>query len=351
MNVRSVSTMGMGLLSRQSISDTQKQLLVLQQEQATGKHFDVAGKLGAQTSRDILLRESYNEAQSYLLNNRTLSSRIEVTQHAFSNMTSNGNDFVTKIVAALSGETAAGFMPSAAADLIENIESALNASFGGRSLFSGTVIDAQPLQLSRLVHPTTGYSPMEVIQNVIAAKPPVTDAASLADLLSGPDGIASVFDSTHTDADYHFGSTFYNGNDQDVAAKIDTSTSVPGGARANDEGVRLMLRAAYTLAAIDPDSMPAGQYRQVLDAAMADIQAGMFKIQQRQAVLGLSEQSIERSNERHSLMSDLMAKQITALEEVDPYETAVRLSHVMTQIESTFSVTARINRLSLINFL
>lgn len=351
MNVRNVSTMGLGLLSRQSIADTQKQLLVLQQEQATGKHFDVAGKLGALSSRDILLRESYNDAQSYLLNNKTLSARIEVTQHSFGKLTSNGNDFITKIVAALNGETAKGFMPSAAADLIGNIESALNTSFGGRSLFSGTAVDAQALQLSHLANTGTGYSPMEVIQNIIAAKPPVVDAASLADLLTGPDGIASVFDSTHADADYHFGSTFYNGNDQDIAAKIDETTTVPGGARANEEGVRLMLRAAYTIAAIDPESMPDAQYRQVLNSAMADIQAGMFKVQQTQAVLGLSEQSIERAGERHSLMSDLMAKQINDLEQVDPYETAVRLSHVMTQIESTFSVTARINKLSLINFL
>jgi flagellar hook-associated protein 3 FlgL len=351
MNIQTVSTLGMSLQSRKSVADNQRSLLMLQQEQASGKRFDVAGDLGALGVRAIRLREMFNAAENYQTSNRTLASRLEITQSSLSNVTSNGNEFVTKIIAGLHGDVASSLIQAAARDLIDNMEGALNTSFGGRSLFSGSAVDAQSLQTSTAVNGGTGLSPLQVLQNVIAAKPAVIDSATLSDLLTGPDGIASIFDNTNSVAAHRYSTTFYNGNTQSVTAKIDETSLVPGGARADDPGVARILKAAYTLAAIDSSTMPSGQYRELLTACLNDIEQGMAEIQQTQATLGLAQQAIESAQKRHSLMADMATRQINELEQVDPFETAVRLSNMATQIESTFSITARISRLSLINYL
>jgi flagellar hook-associated protein 3 FlgL len=351
MNIQTVSTLGMSLQSRKSVADNQRSLLMLQQEQASGKRFDVAGDLGALGVRAIRLREMFNAAENYQTSNRTLASRLEITQSSLSNVTSNGNEFVTKIIAGLHGDVASSLIQAAARDLIDNMEGALNTSFGGRSLFSGSAVDAQSLQTSTAVNGGTGLSPLQVLQNVIAAKPAVIDSATLSDLLTGPDGIASIFDNTNSVAAHRYSTTFYNGNTQSVTAKIDETSLVPGGARADDPGVTRILKAAYTLAAIDSSAMPSGQYRELLTACLNDIEQGMAEVQQTQAMLGLAQQAIESAQKRHSLMADMATRQINELEQVDPFETAVRLSNMATQIESTFSITARISRLSLINYL
>ncbi|WP_420560719.1 flagellin [Tepidicaulis sp.] len=351
MNIGSVSTLAMSLQARKSVADTQRELLHLQGEQATGKKRDVAGDLGALTSRDILLREAFSEAEGFITSNKTLASRLEITQASLTGARDNANSFISNIVAALHGEVAIELIPDAALDLIGNLEGALNTSFGGRSIFAGTAVDQQALQLNDQVNGGTGFAPMQVIQDVIAAKPPVTDAATLNDLLTGPDGISTVFDSTHTNAAYRFNTTFYNGNTQGVTARIDAETTVNAGARADDPGARLIMEAAYALAAIDPASMPSVEYRTVLESALDKVQRGIGLLEQTQAILGLSEQAIERAQTRHDLTLNVATRQINELEGADPYETAVRLSNATTQIEATFSITARLSRLSLMNYL
>ena len=52
-----------------------------------------------------------------------------------------------------------------------------------------------------------------------------------------------------------------------------------------------------------------------------------------------------------SIQSDIIKTHIGALEGVDPYEASNRLTELMTQIETAYSVTARIQKLTLLNYL
>ena len=51
------------------------------------------------------------------------------------------------------------------------------------------------------------------------------------------------------------------------------------------------------------------------------------------------------------MQATLIATQVVRLEEADPYETSLRLNTLQTQLEASLSVTARISRLSLVDFL
>jgi flagellar hook-associated protein 3 FlgL len=46
-----------------------------------------------------------------------------------------------------------------------------------------------------------------------------------------------------------------------------------------------------------------------------------------------------------------MTKHIGKLEGVDPYEASTRLSQLMTQVETAYAMTARVQKLSLLNYL
>jgi flagellar hook-associated protein 3 FlgL len=54
---------------------------------------------------------------------------------------------------------------------------------------------------------------------------------------------------------------------------------------------------------------------------------------------------------QHEAAITQLNNQIAKLESADPYQTALRLSQLQTQLEATFSITARMNELSLTKFL
>ncbi|WP_119461147.1 flagellin [Rhodospirillaceae bacterium SYSU D60014] len=360
MFVQSVSTMGMSLQNRKALSEAQGQMSALLKEQGTGKKFDVAGEIGPRTAQLIGMHNAFSEAEEYMTSNATITSRLEITQAALTNVVNavagdedsgDASGFIKTLIAGMSGEAGARLVQDAAKDLLANLLGTLNTSNGGRYLFAGTATDTQPAQDSDQVNAGTGVSPNQVLQNVIAAKPPVVDAATLDDLLNGPDGIASVFDNTHTVATHRYATTFYNGSTTDVTGKVDASQEITYGARADGPGVRQVLKAAYTLAAIDMNSMPPAQYHELLAQSLADLQAGVAQITEKKAELGLAEQTVEHAQGRHELLQNVLNGRINDLEAADPYETNVRITTLETQIETSYAMTARLSRLSLVNFL
>ena len=361
MFVQSVSTLGMSLQNRKSLSESQGQMSELLKEQGTGKKFDVAGEIGPRTAQLIGMRNAYSEAKAYTVSNETIATRLEVTQSSLTNIVAAvvGKDepepgtggFITTLIAGMGGETGARLVQDFAKDLLANLQGTLNTSSGGRYLFAGTATDDQPVQYADVVNGGTGFSPNQVLQDVIAAKPPVVDAATLNDLLNGPDGISSVFDDTHATATHRYEATFYNGSTDNVSGKIDASQTIIYGSRADDPGIRQVMKAAYTLASIDMDSMPPAQYRQLLEQSLADLQEGIGLITEKKAELGLAEQTVEQAQDRHALLTDVLTGQINGLEAIDQYETNVRILSLSSQIDATFAITARISKLSLMNFL
>ncbi len=52
-----------------------------------------------------------------------------------------------------------------------------------------------------------------------------------------------------------------------------------------------------------------------------------------------------------SLQITIMTEHVNLLEGVDPYEASSRVNALLTQVETAYALTARLQRLSLINYL
>ena len=70
-----------------------------------------------------------------------------------------------------------------------------------------------------------------------------------------------------------------------------------------------------------------------------------------QADLGNAQQRVTNANSRMTIQSDIITNHLDALEGVDPYEASSRLSSLMTQVETAYAMTARIQKLTLLNYL
>jgi flagellar hook-associated protein 3 FlgL len=52
-----------------------------------------------------------------------------------------------------------------------------------------------------------------------------------------------------------------------------------------------------------------------------------------------------------SIQVDILATQVVALESIDPNEAATRVTQLLTQVETSYALTARIMGLSILNYL
>ncbi|MEP4114571.1 MAG: flagellin, partial [Nitratireductor sp.] len=70
-----------------------------------------------------------------------------------------------------------------------------------------------------------------------------------------------------------------------------------------------------------------------------------------QAATGFTEQRIENASERLSMQVDIFNGFLNDMQGVDPFEAATRVNALITQIETSYALTARIQQLSLTRLL
>jgi flagellar hook-associated protein 3 FlgL len=139
--------------------------------------------------------------------------------------------------------------------------------------------------------------------------------------------------------------------DQNLRSRISTQELVETSMNANDPGVRKLASVYTMLADLGVENLNDQAFQTVVDTAIRVVGEGIQDMAKLQANLGIVQERVEVANERMSLQIDIITTHIGTLESVDPYEASTRLSTLMTQIETSYALTARIQRLSLLNYL
>ncbi len=99
------------------------------------------------------------------------------------------------------------------------------------------------------------------------------------------------------------------------------------------------------------DKLNQDAYQAVVDKAIAVTGEAIGDITQTRAALGTAQERIQTSNDRMSLQVTIITEHVNLLEGVDPYEASSRVNALLTQVETAYALTARLQRLSLINYL
>lgn len=279
--------------------------------------------------RDIRLNETYATAIT------TAASRAEITQSALELVQQNvqeiGADLLTFVER---GEISpAEFEASQARSAFESTIAALNNRFGDRSLFAGAAVDGLALAPADQI--------LAEIQALTVAAP---DAAS---------AVAAV--ETYFTDPGRFDATGYLGSTNDApAVQLAEDERVDYAIRADrDELKEAMKGLALAVIASDP-AFFAGSDAARLDvmrtAAETSIAASDGVIRLR-SELGFAEARIETATVRNRSEADFLAQARNAIIARDPFEAAAEFSALELQLQSIFSVTARMSQLSLNNFL
>jgi flagellar hook-associated protein 3 FlgL len=237
--------------------------------------------------------------------------------------------------ALLAGATTStpGRIASLGAEAFQKLDTtlaALNTRIGDRSLFAGTETTTTPLP--------TGTALMDTLVSVTAGTGTVDDVeTALDDWFSSASGFGAA----------------YRGGPALVGVAVAPGEMARIEVTAADPAIRDTLKGFAMTALLDRgllSSQPDARARIVQRSGevLAAAQTGRSELTAR---LGTTQGQIEQAAQRNTAETSALEIARSGMLSIDPYEVASRLQQTETQLETLYTLTSRLSRLSLVNFL
>jgi flagellar hook-associated protein 3 FlgL len=344
-----ISTRAISEATRLSMLKMQAKLLVAEKEVATGRLADVGKSLGHQAGQTVSLRQEHVRLSTIIDSNTEVATRLDLTQASIKQVLDGAQAFLGQLIGSRNSETGPGVIKGQAEGAQEALIDTLNAAFNGLHLFAGINTDVKPVASYDQSPP--GANKQSVATAFQAAfgvtqQDPGVNSIAPASMQAFLDGaFADLFDETTWAANWS------SAADQNLRSRISTSELVETSMNANELGVRKLASVYTMLADLGVENLNKQTFQTVVDTAIRLTGEGIQEMAKLQANLGIAQERVEVANQRMSLQIDIITTHIGALESVDPYEAQTRLAALTTQIETSYALTARIQRLSLLNYL
>jgi flagellar hook-associated protein 3 FlgL len=338
-----VSTASLVGTPRASVSRMQNDLVRLNQEVTTSRLADVGLTLGARTSQSVSLHID-NDALSALIDgNSAVSARLQQQQTALDSMRSGANDFLQALVGA---ETAGngGTVAQTARSALASFTQAANVSDGRNYLFGGINSGEAPLA-------DYDSGPGAAVEAAFTAKfgfAPSDPAAANITGAEMSDFLDNEFGALFSDPGW--GATWSSASDQTVSNRIDTGTTVSTSVSANESAMRKLAEAYTAVGYLGFDGLGDDAKKAILDKANALTGDGSDGLVAIQADLGGVQNQVTDSSDRLKTQQTILQTHIDSLEGVDAAEAKVKIDTLTTQIEMSYSLTAKLLQMSLLNY-
>lgn len=348
-----VSNMTMQSTLLRTIAEAQTELMQRQKETTTGRHADVGAVLGAKTARTLNLHRDLQRLDSLLATNALTQQRLSASQHALGQMSEAANQLQETLVALTGAEsqTQLDRAKESFASALSLFTSAANTSFSGEYLFSGINTDVMPMQ-NYLAAGSTAKADFDAAFSTFFGFPqsdPQVANITKAQMSSFVSDLEAMFmDTTPTGT---WATNWSNASDQNMASRISNSEVIQSSTNANTDGMRKFALGAVIGYELLNLGLAAETRKEVSDRALNLMGSAITGIDGERSTLGVSEARVKQANISLEAQSKILTTSINDLEKVDTNETATRITTLETQLELAYTLTGRLQRMSLVNYL
>jgi len=342
--MNSVSTTSLFAIPRNSVVDVQKQLSDAETEMTTGFLANPVESLGSQIGLDQSLQAQSAILSNFQTTNSIAQSTLTTTQNALTSISSDAQNFVNALLTAQStGDVSS--LQTQAQSYLASLTSLLNTTVGGSYIFGGinnsvqpVTDDSQPAQAatSTAFQTAFGASPSSSQANSITA-------SAMQGFLTG--AFANLFTGSN------WSSNWSQASSTPTTALISPGQTVTASASANDSAFQQLVSAYVSVADLGIGNLNSSTQQAVLSNAQNLMSSAMVGITNIQSTLGLSQSQITNVNGQMQTQASFIDNWVSQLQGVDAYQAATNLSNLTTQLETAYSLTDRISKLSLVNYL
>lgn len=299
--ISTIATLQQSLGLRQIVARQTAEADGLTQEVATGLKRDVYAANAPAATRSLEVRAHRAANTAWLDTNKVLQGRLDSMSDAMAGIAETGRAFLDLSLTGAIMTDHRNVYRQQARHTLEQITSLLNATYGGDYLFSGQTTD--------------------------------TAAVQLVDAPPAPVSVAFL------------------GSAAQMSARIDDTTTLPYGVNATDDAFRRMIDAVGTALNADVTAMTDTQFEALRTGVTTLLDSGLQSLTALQARLGNQQQVLDDRIDGQHALENLYAREVSDIEGADIEETAVRLQSIQQQLRATYEVTARMGRMSLLDYL
>lgn len=342
--MNAVSTATLYAIPRNAVAEIQKQLSKAETEITTGLLADPVESLGSQFGLyEALQAQSATLSNSQTANN-LVASNLTAAQDVLTSISTDAQSFIGDVTKALGSGSGISAVQAQAQAYLSALTSDLNTASGGGFLFAGTNNNVQPI---------VDYSqgPQAAVEGAFqkAFGMPITSsqvgtiaANSMSSFLTG--AFANLFTGQPW-------TTWSKAADTPTSAVISTGQTVDTSVTANEPAFQQLISAYVSIAELPVANLNTSAQQVVLNNALTVVNKAAQGIIDMQTALGISQSQITSANSQMQTQATFIDNWATQLGGVSAYDAASKLSSLTTQLETAYSLTNRIAKLGLVNYL
>ena len=316
-----VSTLAQQQLITSNALRTQRNVNDLQVQIASGKKTQSFSGIADDAGRLVNLKSELSQAEQFIQNITITEKRLDLMAFAMDQIEDVARKARTDFAAALNGSDADDIQLSLLAQAsLDQIVEIFNTKDDSRFLFSGGAIETKPVNLSNAAYtaPVPG-SPPTFVQTVETG--------------------------------------YYQGDAVVQSTRADDGFSVAYGINADESAFEKLIRTLDNVSNVTFTDPITAQEKTFLTAAMTELTElidnnGVDKtLSDLRADIGLDRVILDNIRDKHNDFLQFSKDSIAEIENIDSAEVITSLNFEQIQLEASFTTIARIQTLSLSNFL
>ncbi len=339
---------------RLTIRQAQNELLKSQQEVSTGFYADVGAELGSRTSTVVDLNRESLRLTSMMSNNSIATQRLSASQEALTQIATAAEEMNNALIT-ISGSSNSDTIETTIMTVknsLSTMTSMANQSANGEFLFAGINTDVQPI--SEYTETSAAKTAFDTAFTAYFGFAPTDTAGTATIAASGAapsmeDFITSTLEPMFTGADWN--TNWSSASDEAMTSRITQSETVQTSASVNEDGFRYFALAAVLTTELMSIGAPANAVTVAINKAIDYTGRAITGINSTRSELGLSQNRVEKADASLKVQVDIIETSLSSKIEVDAYEASTRVNSLLSMVEASYTLTAKIQALSLVNYL
>lgn len=333
MPVTSIGNMSQSFITQRQNIDLRTRLNELTSELSSGRKSDLTRSLGSDTTRFSHIDRRIDLLASYERATDEVAQTLTITQQVLSTVGDLRESLSSDILTAdfMNSPAQREARMANARDVFASMVSALNTRYADNYVMSGNESDQRSLAASEDL--------MAQIELDLSG-------------LTSVDDIDAALDTWFDDPTGGFATMGYTGDTGALSTRrIDEGESITLYARADATEIKSILKATAKAFVGESLGLTSSGEAELLRTAALDLVDAGEPFYQLASRVGSVEERVETLRVRHQSESSALSQLYNEMIGADPYETATILQDVQTQLETHYTLTARLSQLSLTEYL
>ena len=341
-----VSTSSLMGAMQGSIRTIQSRLSNAQLELSSGRHADVGLKLGSYVGRNLDWRSQIARIDASMQRNSRFNEQARITQASIDNVKSTVDSLSQTLIGARGAQNGKDLSRVATDNALGSVMDALSVTYAGVFVFSGRNPDIPPL------NQYLGQGAQQAYDDAFQATFGFAKTDPQAEFITEQemtDFINGAFDDLFDDPNWS--ANWAPVTENNITLRVDANTTADVSANINETPFKEVLKAITLVYETAGSPINQKTFQTVIDRSLSVLATAAQGIGDIQSRIGFGQQAIERSNQRFLTQRGLLEGAVTDTETVSEYDASTRINVLTAQLEASYTVTGRISRLSLLNYI